>query len=274
MAAVFLRGNVLSTCGNMDTVTRTALPGTPMSVKQAAQVLDLLELFARLGRPAALAEIAQQLGWPRSSTFRLLGTLVEKGFLYEPRARGGYYPTPRWLELAQAVTGAQPLPPALGSALAEIAQRTGETSVIAAPAGTHAVFLQVIESPRAVRYAAAVGKRVPIHATATGRALLSLHAPAERAALLGRVSWEPYTDTTLRSADAVEADIAASLARGWFESRGGFTADLGGVAVPLRLDGGRYAVLVAGPVGRVAPRHPELAAVVREALSAHLATAA
>ncbi|MFM1988136.1 MAG: hypothetical protein RJA99_1093 [Pseudomonadota bacterium] len=245
-----------------------------MPVKQAAQVLDLLELFARLGRPAALAEIAQQFGWPRSSTFKLLGTLVEKGFLYEPRARGGYYPTPRWLELAQAVSGAQPIPPALGAVLTEVAHRTGETAVIAAPAGTHAVFLQVIESPRAVRYAAVVGKRVPIQATATGRALLSLHAPAERAALLARVAWERYTGTTLMSSDAVEADIAASLARGWFESTGGFTADLGGVAVPLRLDGGRYAVLVAGPVGRVATRHPELAAVVRDALSEHVATSA
>jgi DNA-binding IclR family transcriptional regulator len=239
-----------------------------MPVKQAAQVVELLELFARLGRPAALAEIAQQLGWPRSSAFKLLGTLVELGCLYEPRARGGYYPTPRWLELAQAVTRAQPLPPALDRVLHEITQRTGETAVLAAPAGAHAVFLQVVDSPHAIRYAATVGKRVPIHATATGRALLSLYAPAERAALLSRIRYERYTEATLMSAAAVEADVAAATGRGWFESVGGFTPDLGGVALPLRLEGRRFAVLVAGPAERVRGRYPVLAGVAREALDA------
>jgi IclR family acetate operon transcriptional repressor len=245
-----------------------------MLVKQAAHVVELLELFARLGRPAALAEVAQQLGWPRSSAFKLLGTLVELGFLYEPKARGGYYPTPRWLELAQAVSQAQPLPASLGRVLDEVGRRTGETAVLAAPAGAHAVFLQVVDSPHAIRYAAAVGKRVPIHATATGRALLSLYAPAERASLLSRIRYERYTDATLTSAEAVEADLATSLGRGWFESAGGFTADLGGVALPLRLDGRRLAILVAGPVGRVSGQYASLAETVRGAIERHVGVAA
>ncbi len=243
-----------------------------MLVKQAAHVVELLELFARLGRPAGLAELAQQLGWPRSSAFKLLGTLVELGFLYEPRARGGYYPTPRWLELAQAVAQAQPLPPSLGRVLDDARRRTGETAVLAAPAGPHAVFLQVVESAHAVRYAAGAGKRVPIHATATGRALLSLYGPAERATLLSRIRYERYTDATLMSARDVEDDIAASIVRGWFESVGGFTPDLGGVAVPLRLEGRRFAVLVAGPAARVGGRHEALARALHASIAAHLGT--
>ena len=241
-----------------------------MHVKQAAQVVELLELFARLGRPASLAEVTMQLGWPRSSAFKLLGTLVDLGCLYEPRSRGGYFPTTRWLELGQAFEVAQPVPPALLEALAEVARRTGETTVIAAPAGLAAVFLHVAESRHAVRYAAAVGKRVPIHATATGRALLSLYAPAERAALLGKVRFERYTRATLTTVAAVEADIEASVARGWFESAGGFTPDLGGVALPVRLDGRRYALLVAGPVGRVSGGHASLARAISTAFETHL----
>lgn len=55
-----------------------------MNVKQAANVLDLLEFFARHKRPATLAEVAKAMEWPRSSTFNLLGTLASRGFLYEP----------------------------------------------------------------------------------------------------------------------------------------------------------------------------------------------
>ena len=70
-----------------------------MIVRQAANALEILEYFARRLRPATAAEIAEDLGWPRSSTFKLVATLASKGYLYEPRGRGGYYPSPRWLVL-------------------------------------------------------------------------------------------------------------------------------------------------------------------------------
>src|SRR3546814_5062662 len=59
-----------------------------MIVRQAANALEILEYFARRLKPATPAEIAEDLGWPRSSTFKLVGTLASKGYLYEPRARG------------------------------------------------------------------------------------------------------------------------------------------------------------------------------------------
>ena len=67
-----------------------------MQVRRAANVIELLEFFAERGGPATLAEIADGLGWPRSSTFNLVGTLLDRGYLYEPSLRGSYYPSPRW----------------------------------------------------------------------------------------------------------------------------------------------------------------------------------
>ena len=88
-----------------------------MNVKQAANVLDLIEFFARHKRPAALAEIAKHFNWPRSSTFNLLGTLAGRGYLYEPRARGGYYPSPLWSSLLQQIERAEPIPDQLHALL-------------------------------------------------------------------------------------------------------------------------------------------------------------
>lgn len=240
-----------------------------MTVKQAAQVLDLLQFFARRQRAASLAEIAQQLGWPRSSTFNMIGTLVDKGFLYEPVGRGGFYPTPRWLNLSQAVTQAQPVPEGLAEALRDAVAVTGETAVLAASASDSAVFLQVEDSPHAVRYAAHVGKRLPLYATATGRALLSMYAERERAALLARTRFERHTPATLSSARAVEADIAASLRRGWFESANGYTPDLCGIALPLVVDDRHYAMMVAGPISRVGGDYRRLALAAAAAVRRH-----
>src|ERR1700751_5096633 len=94
-----------------------------MIVRQAVNVLEIMEFFAHTKKPATLAEISDHFGWPRSSTFNLLATLSEKGYfnrrappwekayLSEPRRRGGYYPTPRWLTLARMFSEVEPLPP-------------------------------------------------------------------------------------------------------------------------------------------------------------------
>lgn len=241
-----------------------------MNVKQAANVLDLLEFFAKHRRPATLAEVSKHLEWPRSSTFNLLGTLASRGYLYEPRSRGGFYPSPLWTSLLTQIEGAEPIPEQLREMLRVLVQRTGETAVLAAASSSYAVFVDVAESPHAVRYTASPGKLVPLHVTATGRALLSQMSPAERATVLRRATFERYTPTTLMSVAAVEKEIQRSLERGWFEGNAEFTHDLGGVSLPLKMPHRQFAVLVAGPMFRLKGRSEELAKAIAEEVDRHV----
>jgi IclR family transcriptional regulator, acetate operon repressor len=241
-----------------------------VNVKQAANVLELLEYFAEHRQPASLAEIARHFDWPRSSTFNLLGTLASRGFLYEPMARGSYYPSPLWSGLVRQIESADPIPQQLHRLLETLQQKTGETAVLAAASGAFAVFVDAVESSHAVRYAARPGKMVPLHVTATGRALLSQMSEADRTKVLRRAAFERYTPTTLMSVAAVEKEIRRSVERGWFEGNAEFTADLGGVALPLAMPHRQFAVLVAGPMFRLKNRSAELAAVVRAEVARHL----
>lgn len=241
-----------------------------MNVKQVANVLELIEYFARHRRPATLAEVAKHFDWPRSSTFNLLGTLASRGYLYEPRARGGYYPSPKWLSLLQQIECAEPIPEQFHALLRVLAQRTGETAVLAATSGAYAVFVDAVESSHAIRYTASPGKLVPLHVTATGRALLSQLSPADRANVLRRATFERYTPTTLMSVAAVEKEIQRSLQRGWFEGDAEFTTDLGGVAMPLQVPHRHFALLVAGPMFRIKSRGHELAQFIASEVQSHL----
>ena len=241
-----------------------------MTVKQAANVLDLFEFFARTRRPATLSEIAQTFGWPRSSTFNLVGTLVERGFLYEPKTRGGYYPTPRWLSMAETIASAEPLPESLHGLLVDLARTSGETAHVAAAAGLSVVFVDVVESQSDIRYFATIGKRIPIQAAATGRAILAQYSPAARTAILKKVRYERYQPSSPMSAEEVETEIVASMARGWFQSQTEFTPDVMGVGVPLPIAGRRLSIAVGGPTFRLAPRLPEMGAMLRETVSCYL----
>lgn len=244
-----------------------------MDVRQVVNVLELLEFFAERGRPATLAEIAKHFGWPRSSTFNLLGTLLNRGYLYEPRAREGYYPSPTWHALIQKIDQAAPVPHELQALIEALRNRTGETAVVGAISGMHVIFIAALESEQAIRYTAKVGKIVPIHATATGRSLLSLLSDHERAAILRRAVFERHTSTTLMSVESLENEIVVSKQRGYFEGVGEFTQDLGGIALPLVAMSRHLAVLVAGPVTRVQPRKDEIVQIMREEIQRHLPSA-
>lgn len=241
-----------------------------MNVKQAAQVLDLLEYFATIQRPATLADIAKHFGWPRSSTFNLLGTLTHRGFLYEPKAKAGYYPAPVWAALIGKIEDAQPIPRDVRALLESLVEETGETAVLAVASGSYALFVETVESPHSVRYAAQPGKRVPMHLTATGRALLSQMSADERSSILKKSEFHRYTATTLMSVEEVEAEIELSRNRGWFLGNAEFTQDLGGLAMPLSFSDRNFALLIAGPSFRIDSRLEEIALTLRQRLDAYL----
>ncbi len=241
-----------------------------MIVRQAANVLDLLEYFAKTRKPANLAEISAALGWPRSSTFNLLTTLAQRGFLYEPRPRAGYYPTSRWMSLLQHIAEAQLLPDELRRAVDEVASATGETTAIAAPAGANAVLLYVVESEAVVRFTAEVGYQLPIHATSAGRALLAQYSASERMSLLKKIRFEKYADRSVMNAKDVEAEIKRAVTRGWHENIEGYATDLVGVAMPIALPDRYLSIVVGGPSNRMRPRIPQIAATLKRELKRHM----
>ena len=201
-------------------------------------------------------------------------TLAQRGFLYEPRPRGGYYPSPRWITLLQSIAETELLPEALCRVAEEVAKETGETVAVAAPAGTNAVLLYVVQSPAVIRFSAEVGYQVPIHATASGRALLAQYSPRERSAILKRVKFEKYTRRTPLNIEQIEGEIKRAVARGWHENIEGHTSDLTGVAMPVGLRDRRLSIVVGGPTSRMRRRIPEIAATVKRALKRHLPTKA
>lgn len=237
-----------------------------MLVRQAVNTLQILEYFAERLRPANAAEIADDLGWPRSSAFKLVGTLAAKGYLYEPRGRGYYYPSPRWLELAEKVSRAEPLPEQLHRLVADVREATGETTGLVAPAGVHAMFVDAEESLQPVRYFARIGDRVPIHASSAGRALLAQMTAEERASLYRKIDFRSYSSTTPMSPERIEADLAEAAIRGYHQSNAEYTPDLAGVALPIPWAERRLSIVVVGPVSRCLERRPVMAAIVREHL--------
>src|SRR3546814_15790082 len=96
---------------------------------------------------------------------------------------------------------------------------TGETVAVSAPAGIHATFIDVAESPQSVRYFAKVGDRVPIHATSAGRALLAQLPPEERQRLYRKIDFVRYAPPTPDSPEPVAARPGDTAPMAWDQSK-------------------------------------------------------
>jgi IclR family transcriptional regulator, acetate operon repressor len=240
-----------------------------MNVKTAGRTLDLFEAFAREGKPMSLSQLARAIGAPVSSCFGIVRTLEARGYLYEVKARGGFYPTKLLYEHARVIASHDPLAERFVPLLERLRDQTGETVVVSKRLDRQAVYLEVLESPHGIRYSPKVGEFKPLNSSASGKALLGGLSPVARSELLTGMKLPRVTSRTITSRAALEADLEQGRARGWYVTRGETVADLMAVAVPVAVNGEIYSVALAGPMHRMdgaLKRHAKLLTELRDAL--------
>lgn len=243
-----------------------------MNVKTAGRTLDLFEAFARAGKPLSLSQLARAIDAPVSSCFGIVRTLEARGYLYEVKARAGYYPTKLLFEHARVIASHDPLAERFVPALEKLRDQTGETVLLSKRLDRQAVYLVVLDGLQSIRYSPKVGEFRPLHASASGKALLGSVAPALRSELLGAMKLPRVTTRTIISRAALEADLEQARARGWYVTNGETVADLMAVAVPVSSNGEIYSVALAGPVHRMEgalKRHAKLLIELRATLEDH-----
>ena len=235
-----------------------------MIVKQVGIALDLLEAFASEGEPMTLTAIAAVLRQPKSSCFNLVETLRSRGYLYEVRQRGGFYPTRLLSEMAEQIEAGDPSAIVLHEILATLASGTGETALLATRDRDQITYIDVVESPLPVRYFAKIGDRRPVYATSGGKAILSTYGHADLDREIAAIAFADLRENTIRNGDALRADIEGGERTGWFTNKSEYTPDVTGIGLPLVIRERRLGLSVAGPNYRMDGRHREIAEVVRE----------
>lgn len=222
-----------------------------MDVKLVARTLDLFELFAVEQRPLPLSELARLLNVPVSSCLALARTLVSRGYLYEVRRRGGYYPTRRLQRLAAVINAVDPVVEMLHPHLVELRDASGETAVLGKIHDTSVVYLDVVESHKSIRYTRQPGDLRPLHANSIGRAIFGELPPQAQQALGAKLSFERFTDATIANLDALVAQAAQAHRQGWSANFGESAPELSAIAVAVTLGDDCYGLSIAGPTERI-----------------------
>jgi len=221
-------------------------------VKSARRVLDILRFFSEEKEPASLARVAGALDLPKSSCLALLETLVAEGYAYQ--ADGRYYLTGRWAREADVVARHDRLAPRCRHLLQRLSEELDETVMLAQLSQRRVVYLDVLEASHVLRFAAFVGQRKPVHASASGRALLATLPDDEVLQFARAVELTPLTPATLSTPEALVAVVQEGRRRGWHLNLGEHQAETVSAAASFLLDGTALAFVAGAPASRAQDR--------------------
>lgn len=250
-----------------------ARPDLPEGVvKSAGRVLQILEYFDEIQRPANVVEIAEMLKMPQSSTSALLRSLVAMGYLHLDRMARTYLPSCRVALLGNWVNSPLFMGGVALRCMEELQQKTGDAVVLAIRNGIWAQYIHVVQATSMARLQVTRGALRPLAASGTGYALLATLPDAEVKKIAHRINAEARTGATnaVNTEDLLQT-MAETRRLGY-----AFTTDLvtpGGAVLAMALpvtDGGQALVIGLGGISEVLKkRRAELVTTMRETLAAH-----
>ena len=199
----------------------------PMAVLQKAS--DLVALLAERG-PLTPGDIAEHIGMPRPSVYRLVDALSQARLtVTQPDSRVKI--TERWLRLADASRAAMHEWDSARATLDDLCHATGQTTFLTVPHDDQAVCIDWAPGRGINVLVLRPGRSLPLYAGAAGRATLAYLE--DSAPYLERAPFPALTRRTLTTAAQLRRDVKLTRDRGYSLSDEDVTDGIGALGVPL-----------------------------------------
>lgn len=181
-------------------------PASPASggIQSVRRALDVLEAVAAHGGTMSVAQTAAVVGLPAPTTHRILRTLVDRGYMRQLTDKT-YTLGFRLIQLGEATTAL--LGADSHAVLQSLVNAIGETANLAVLVGSSAEYVAQVPARYSMRMFTEVGRRVDLHATGVGKALLAQLSPADVRTLVGRRGLTRHTPHTLVTQPDLEAEL-------------------------------------------------------------------
>ena len=228
--------------------------GNPDSrhVRSLLNAVDVLQAMARSNRQLGVSDIARRAGMSKAATYAILRTLESRRIVARDPDSATYRLGWALYELGANVVRNLDLSRAARTHIDDLAQRTQDSVLLGIVENDSILYLDRGESPEQFHMAANIGRRSPIHASASGKAILAFSPES----LLERIVKEPlraYTSATVTDVDELKAQLENVRQRGYATCWQEVEIGLSSIGVPLRDYTGSVvaSLTLAGPAARV-----------------------
>lgn len=219
-------------------------------IQSIVRSIDILKCFED-SEELGVTEISNKVGLHKSTAFNIITTLERCNFLEKNLNSGKYRLGTELFRLGTKVNIsmrkiAQPY-------LERLASQFKETVNLVVRDGNYVIYIEKIESPHSMRISTMVGGRLPINATAVGKAILSGLPDDELTKSLDELSFVRFTKKTLCDKNELTHYLTNVRLAKYAEDVEEFEIGLTCVAAPIFDHTGKAiaAISVSGPTTRM-----------------------
>jgi DNA-binding IclR family transcriptional regulator len=247
----------------------TPLDATPRGryrIQAIERAVAILGAFSAERPELGVTELAEVLDLHKSTVHRFLVNLERAGLVERIPRSGRYRLGLRLFELGSLVIQQMNLWDEALPFLEALVRESGETGHLAVLDGGEAIYVERVETRRALRIPSAMGRGYPVHATSLGKVLLTYQPESRVREIIAERGLPRFTRNTIADPEALLTELTVVRQQGYAIDDEEYDEGLRCIGAPIMDHTGQVvaALGIGGPVTRVTPeRVPELARLVK-----------
>ena len=216
------------------------------NVRAVERAIQILECFDDQHPERGISEIAQAVGLHKATAYRIVTTLVNYGYL-EWVAEGQKYRLGLELtNLGFKVIRRMDLRKEALPYMKQLVEEWDETCDLSMIDQGKVFYVEILRSNHALTISAAVGQRLPVHSTASGKMFLAYLPEDERVDILSR-PLEAYTKNTVTSPDEIRKQLEVIRNQGYAVDYEEYELGVCAIAAPICNSRGNVFAAIGSP---------------------------
>ena len=187
---------------------------TPNSIQVIERMARLLDAIAAQKDSASLKTLSAETGLHPSTSFRILASLAEQGFV-ERTTRGNYKLGAKLMQLGSLVSSSLDIRKVALPFMEKLRDQLGETVNLTVREDDEVVYVERSLAIRMIRVEQIIGSRAPLHVTAVGKMMLGDQGEIACRAYAKRSKLSKYTINTHHKVTPLIKDCLDSAKRGF-----------------------------------------------------------
>ena len=202
-------------------------------MKTLKKGLLILNTFTEKVQSQGVTEIANKLGYHKSTTHNLLRTLLEEGYVIHDRVTKKYSLGYMLLDLAGRITYRRDLREIAHPIMEKLSGQCEEDVALNILVEGRSVTIEVIESQYFIRPIIPLGKPYPLHCRAAGKAIMANLSESEIDDVISRYGLIPFTSKTITTRERLLVELEKIRQNRFAESRQEFGPEGISMAFPI-----------------------------------------
>ncbi len=202
-------------------------------VQTIDRTLDIIELLATAKEGLGVTEIGQSIGLHKSTVYRLLTALSERGYIEKDSKSSTYKLGLKFIEISGLFLKKLELKTEALPSMRRLAEIIGQPVHLAILEGTDVIYIEKVELVNSIRMYSQIGRRAPVHCSAIGKILLAGLNTERLQEVLENIKFKKYTPNTILSKEGLKREVQRVSAQGWAVDNEEHEPDIRCIAAPI-----------------------------------------